>query len=168
MKNFKTITTALATAITLGIGLAWAQSSSQETALKAEIDAIYKGDYRAAYVEKKPELFLKYIADDFVSETIEGQKLNAAMLRQFFPAQFPNIVRTIEHNVSIEDADVLSPTKLAVVVTLNTVVEYKGAAGNYLVNTLGTFRDTWEKRSGKWFEISANQLRLQSISFRRP
>jgi hypothetical protein len=139
-----------------------------ERFLRAEIDAIYKGDYRNAFVNKNPQLFLKYIPDDFVSENVEGQKFNAAGLRQFFPTQFPNMVRTIEHNVSIEDVDVISPTKLSAVVTLNTLIEYKGAAGNYLVYTLGTYRDVWEKRGGQWFEVEGNQLRNQTISFRRP
>ncbi len=139
-----------------------------ERFLRAEIDAIYKGDYRNAFVNKNPELFLKYIPDDFVSENVEGQKFNAAGLRQFFPMQFPNMVRTIEHNVSIEDVDVISPTKLSAIVTLNTLIEYKGTAGNYLVYTLGTYRDVWEKRGGRWFEVEGNQLRNQTISFRRP
>jgi hypothetical protein len=155
-------------ATTIVFGFALAQSSSQENALRAQIDAIYKGDYRAAFVDKKPELFLKYIPDDFQSESIEGQKFNAAGLRQFFPTQFPNMVRTIEHNVSIEDIDVLGPNKLSAVVTLNTLIEYKGATSNYLVNTIGTYRDVWEKRGAQWFEISGDQLRNQVTSFRRP
>lgn len=145
-----------------------AQSSALERSLRAEIDAIYKGDFRAAFVSKKPDLFLKYIPDDFKSESVEGQKFDAAALRQFFPTQFPNMVRTIEHNVSIEDVDVVSANKLSAVVTLNTLIEYKGASGNYLVNTLGTYRDVWEKRNGKWFEIEGNQLRNQTTSYRRP
>jgi hypothetical protein len=158
----------IVTAATLVLGFALAQSSNQENALRAQIDAIYKGDYRAAFVDKKPELFLKYIPDDFQSESIEGQKFNAAGLRQFFPTQFPNMVRTIEHNVSIEDVDVLGPNKLSAIVTLNTLVEYKGATSNYLVNTIGTYRDVWEKRGAQWFEISGDQLRNQVTSFRRP
>jgi hypothetical protein len=150
------------------LGFASAQPLSQEAALKAEIDAIYKGDYRAAFVEKKPELFLKYIPDDFESTTIEGQKFNAAGLRQFFPTQFQTMVRTIEHNVSIEDVDVVGANKLSAVVTLNTLIEFKGAAGNYLVNTIGTYRDLWEKRGTQWFEISGDQLRNQTTSYRRP
>ncbi len=156
----------IATASSFGFG--FAQSTALESTLRAEIDAIYKGDYRAAFVDKKPELFLKYIPDDFISESIEGQKFNAAGLRQFFPSQFPNMVKTIEHNVSFEDVDVISATKLSAVVTLNTLIEYKGAAGNYLVNTIGTYRDVWEKRNGKWFEIEGNQLRNQTTSYRRP
>jgi hypothetical protein len=53
-------------------------------------------------------------------------------------------------------------------VTLNTLIEFKGAAGNYLVNTIGTYRDVWEKREGQWFEIEGNQLRNQTTSYRRP
>jgi hypothetical protein len=159
---------ALPVAAALALGFALAQNSNQETALRAEIDAIYKGDYRAAFVEKKPELFLKYIPDDFQSESIEGQKFNAAGLRQFFPTQFPNMVRTIEHNVSIEDVDLLAPNKLSAIVTLNTLIEYKGATANYLVNTIGTYRDVWEKRGAQWFETSGDQLRNQVTSYRRP
>jgi hypothetical protein len=159
----------LALPVVAALALGFALAQNQETALRAEIDAIYKGDYRTAFVEKKPELFLKYIPDDFQSESIEGQKFNAAGLRQFFPTQFPNMVRTIEHNVSIEDVDVLGTNKLSAVVTLNTLIEFKGATGvNYLVNTIGTYRDVWEKRGAQWFEVSGDQLRNQVTSYRRP
>jgi hypothetical protein len=158
----------IASLAALGIGFTVAQNANLEVALKAEIDAIYKGDYRAAFVEKKPELFLKHIPDDFVSESVEGQKFDAAALRQFFPQQFRTMVRTIEHNVSFEDVDVVSQNLLSAVVTLNTLTEFKSSTGNYLVNTLGTYRDVWEKRGGVWFEISGNQLRNQITSYRRP
>jgi hypothetical protein len=36
------------------------------------LDAIYKGDYQRAFRERKPELFLKHIPDDFKSVSVEG------------------------------------------------------------------------------------------------
>src|SRR5437899_541189 len=66
------------------------------------LNPIYKGDYRTAFVQKQPELFLKHIPDDFKSISIEGNEYDAKALRQVFRQRFTNQVRTIEHNVTIE------------------------------------------------------------------
>lgn len=139
-----------------------------EAQARAALDAVYKGDYRAAFVEKKPELFLKHIPDDFQSVSVEGNRFDAAALRQFFPTQFTNMVRTIEHNVTIEDVDVLPDGTVSAVVTLHTLIEFRGANGNYLVNTVGTYRDAWQNRGGTWFEVRGDQLRHQVTVAPRP
>jgi hypothetical protein len=195
--NTKRATTMALLAATLGIGASTSQAQSATTTTnpattvasppktstapkapipespakatwRSEIDAVYKGDYRNAFVQKKPELFLNHLGDEFINETVEGQTLDAATLKKIFPALFVNMVKTIEHNVSIEEIDVVSPSKANALVTQYTLIEYRGPQGNYLVTTLGTFRDTWEKRGGKLIETSGKQLRNQTITFARP
>lgn len=152
------------------LALASAQTAPlTEDQARAALGGIYKGDYRAAFVEKRPELFLRHIPDDFQSTSVEGNRFDAAALRQFFPQQFTNMVRTIEHNVTIEDVDVLADGTVSAVVTLHTLIEFRGAGGqNYLVNTVGTYRDDWQSRGGTWFEVRGDQLRNQVTTAPRP
>jgi len=145
------------------------QGQMSEEAARREIDGIYKGDYRLAFVEKKPELFLKHIPDDFRSVGVDGATFDAAALRQFFPQQFTTMVRTIEHNVTIEDIDVLPDGTISAIVTLYTLIEYqRQGSGTYFVTTIGTYRDDWVRRNNQWFEIRGNQLRNQTITALRP
>ncbi|WP_102127482.1 hypothetical protein [Deinococcus planocerae] len=140
-----------------------------EAQARAALDGIYKGDYRAAFVDRRPELFLRHIPDDFQSTSVEGNRFDAAALRQFFPQQFQNMVRTVEHNVTIEDVDVLADGTVSAIVTLHTLIEFRGAGGrNYLVNTIGTYRDDWQNRGGTWFEVRGDQLRNQVTTALRP
>jgi hypothetical protein len=141
-----------------------------EDQARREIDAVYKGDYRIAFQERKPELFLKHIPDDFKSVTVEGNEFDATALRQFFPRRFANQVRTLEHNVTIEDVDVLPDGTVSAVVTLYTLEEFRKArgAGTYFVTTIGTYRDAWRKRAGTWYEVRGDQLRNQTITAPRP
>lgn len=158
----------------LALSLSLLTSAHAQSALltepqaRAALDAIYKGDYRAAFVDKRPELFLKHIPDDFQSTSVEGNRFDAAALRQFFPTQFRNMVRTVEHNVTIEDIDVLQGGTVSAVVTLHTLIEFRGANGNYLVNTVGTYRDDWQNRGGTWFEVRGDQLRSSVTTAPRP
>lgn len=144
--------------------------SQSEAQARETIDSIYKGDYRNAFLEKKPELFLKHIPDDFKSVSVEGNAFDAKGLRQFFPLRFANQVRTIEHNVTIEDVDVLSDGTISAIVTLYTLEENKKASGDgtYFVTTIATYRDLWQRRDGNWYEIGGNQLRNQIITAPRP
>ena len=138
-------------------------TASAQTAPLGEAQA------RAAFVEKRPELFLKHIPDDFQSVSVEGNRFDATALRQFFPTQFVNMVRTIEHNVTIEDVDVLADGIVSAIVTLNTLIEFRGQNGkNYLVNTTGTYRDDWQNRGGTWFEVRGDQLRNSVTTAPRP
>jgi hypothetical protein len=162
-----TISSMIAVASTVYVS---AQSRVSEDQARREISAIYKGDYRTAFREKKPELFLKHIPDDFRSVSVEGNEFDAKALRQFFAQRFANQVRLIEHNVTIEDIDVLQDGSISAVVTLYTLEEFKMAksGGTYFVTTIGTYRDTWQKRSGTWYEVRGDQLRNQTITAPRP
>lgn len=146
----------------------FAQTLTEDEA-RLVLDGIYKGDYREAFATKNPELFLKYIADDFTSSFLDGQTFDAEALRQFFPTRFTNQIRLIEHNVTIEDVDVLPDSTVSAVVTLYTVEEFSRAdGGTYLVTTVGTYRDDFQERDGQWYEIRAEQLRNQTITAPKP
>jgi ketosteroid isomerase-like protein len=145
-----------------------AQMLSEDEAAQI-IDSIYKGDYREAFATKDPELFLKHIPDDFTSVQVDGQTFNAEALRQFFPTRFTNQVRLIEHNVTIEDIDILPDNIISAIVTLYTLEEFsKPDGGTYFVTAIGTYRDDWQERDGVWYEIKGTQLRNQTITSPRP
>jgi hypothetical protein len=111
-------------------------------AARRELEALYQGDYRRAFLEKRPELFLKHIAPNFHSTTVDGTEYDAMALRQAFPRQFHNMVRVQEHDVTIEDVEVTSDGAIVAVVTLTTLIEYKSAKGRrYFVTSIGTYRD---------------------------
>jgi hypothetical protein len=146
----------------------FAQTLTEDEAREI-IDGIYKGDFREAFETKNPDLFLKYIPDDFTSTVIDGQTFDAAALRQIFPTRFTNQVRLIEHNVTIEDIDVLPDNTISAVVTLYTLEEFSKPDGStYFITALGTYRDDWQERDGQWYEIRGTQLRNQMITAPRP
>lgn len=133
------------------------------------IDGIYKGDYREAFATKNPSLFLRHIPDDFVPVSGDGQRTDAAGLRQFFPTRFENQVRLLAHNVTTEDVDVLPDGTVSAVVTLYTLEAFaKPGGGTYFVTAIGTYRDSWRERGGRWFEVRGTQLRNQTITAPRP
>jgi hypothetical protein len=140
-----------------------AQTLTEDEA-RAVIDGIY------TFASKNPDLFLKYIPDDFSSRQVDGQIFNAEALRQFFPTRFTNQVRLVEHNVTIEDVDILPDGIISAIVTLTTLEEFTTADGNgtYFVTTIGTYRDDWQERDGQWYEIRGTQLRNQTITSPRP
>jgi hypothetical protein len=147
-------------------------SSSLEPreAARRELDTLYKGDYRRAFLEKRPELFLKHIAPKFHSTAIDGTEYDAPALRRFFPQQFANMVRVHEHNVTIEDVDVAADGAIAAVVTLTTLIEYKGAKGRtYFVTSIGTYHDHFIRSpEGILMETGGDQLRSQTITWPSP
>jgi SnoaL-like domain len=145
-----------------------AQTMSENEA-RDIIDGIYKGDFREAFETKNPDLFLKYIPDDFTSTLVDGQTFDAAALRQFFPTRFTNQVRLIEHNVTIEDVDLLEDGTISAIVTLYTLEEFSKPDGStYFVTAIGTYRDDWQERDGQWYEIRGTQLRNQTITAPKP
>lgn len=148
--------------------ISFAQTLTEDEA-RDIIDGIYKGDFREAFETKNPDLFLKYIPDDFTSALVDGQTFDAAALRQFFPTRFTNQVRLVEHNVTIEDVDVLPDNTVSAIVTLYTLEEFSKPDGStYLVTAIGTYRDDWQERDGQWYEIRGTQLRNQTITAPRP
>jgi ketosteroid isomerase-like protein len=168
--KFFAFTLMLSAMIVAAIPYVGAQPRMSEDRARREIDAIYKGDYRRAFRERKPELFLKHIPDDFTSVSVEGNEFDATALRRFFSQRFANQVRLLEHNVTIEDIDVLQDGSISAIVTLYTLEEFKRAKGSgaYLVTTIGTYRDVWQRRSGTWYEVRGDQLRNQTITAPRP
>lgn len=149
--------------------VAGAPGQLSDEAAHAVLDGIYKGDFRSAFVDKRPELFLRHVPDDFVSTMVDGSRLDAAAVRQAFPQQFATMVRTIEHNVTIEDVDVVGIRSISGVVTLTTLIEHqRPGGGTYIVITVGTFRDDFVLRDGEWLLKRATQLRGQTITSPRP
>ncbi|MGH3875993.1 MAG: hypothetical protein ACRDSK_03045 [Actinophytocola sp.] len=149
--------------------VAEAPEQLSEDAARSVLDGIYQGDFRTAFVDKRPELFLRHVPDDFVSTMVDGSRLDATAIRQVFPQQFATMARTIEHNVTIEDVDVLSKRSISGVVTLTTLIEHRRPGnGTFLVVTVGTFRDDFVLRNGVWMLRQAVQLRGQTITSPRP
>jgi hypothetical protein len=147
-----------------------APADDAEDAARGDLERLYKGDYRAAFVEKRPELFLKHIADDFRSTSVEGMVFDAKALREFFPGMFSSMLRTVEHNVTIEDVDILPNGNIATIVTLYTLIEFRRATGqgSYFVTTIATYRDEFRKTGGVLYSVSGDQLRNQVITAPRP
>ncbi len=145
------------------------EEDARESA-RRELDALYKGDYRQAFVKKKPELFLKHIAPNFHSTLIDGSTYDTKALQQLFPRQFADMVQTHEHNVAIEGVDVAPNGTIDAVVTLSTLIEYKSAQGQkYFVMTIATYHDSFVRAlNGVLLEISGDQLRSQTITWRKP
>jgi hypothetical protein len=143
-----------------------APSANAEAARK-DLTALYEGDYRHAFLEKRPELFLKHIAPNFHSTTVDGTEYDATALRRFFPQQFVNVVRVHEHNVTIEDIDIAKDGTIAAVVTLTTLIEYRNARRrSYFVLTMSTYHDHFIRSSqGMLMETGGDQLRAQTITW---
>ncbi|MBV9392349.1 MAG: hypothetical protein JOY96_10695, partial [Verrucomicrobia bacterium] len=135
----------------------------------AALNGVYKGDYRAAFVEKNPDFFLRHIPDDFQSIAVDGSRFDAAALRAVFPQQFRTIVRTLEHHVTIDNLQVGVDGTVSTIVTLYTLIERHGVdERTYFVTTIGTYRDEWQKRGGMWFQVRGDQLHNQVITDSRP
>lgn len=136
-------------------------------AARQELDDLYKGDYRRAFLERRPELFLKHIAPSFHSIAVDGTEYDAQAIRQFFPRQFTNIFRVHEHNVAIENIDVGRDGAIIAVVTLTTLIEYKNASGRkYFSISIGTYHDHFIRPSkGVLLEVGGDQLRSETITW---
>jgi hypothetical protein len=128
---------------------------------RADLDALYKGDYRSAFVEKQPELFLRHIHDDFTAIQIDGSTATAEQMRQFFPALIGSIEQVIDHNVTIENVEVDDDGQIDAVVTLTTVMHRRSQAGVvYAEISVGTYRDTFVREDdGTLMETRGAQLR---------
>ncbi len=137
-------------------------------AARADLDALYKGDYRRAFVEKTPELFLRHIADEFSSTQIDGSGASAADLRQFMPRYIGSIDRALEHNVTIEQIK-LRGDRIEAIVTLTTSLDLRSPAGAvYNEISVSTYRDTFVRRNGDLYEVSGEQLRSAVTGGPRP
>ncbi|HEU4405463.1 MAG TPA: nuclear transport factor 2 family protein [Polyangiaceae bacterium] len=145
-----------------------AEDADAVAAARDDLDALYKGDYRRAFVEKNPDFFLRHIPDDFTSTQVDGSRARAAELRQFFPQFMAAIERTLEHNVTIEQVKVRGD-RIEAVVTLTTVLDLRSPAGVvYNEISVGTYLDTFVRRDGTLFEVSGEQLRSSVTGGPRP
>lgn len=138
-------------------------------AARADLDALYKGDYRDAFEQKNPDLFLRHISDDFTSTQIDGAVADAELLRQFFPLLIQSIDRVIDHNVTIEDVQ-LEDDRIAAVVTLTTVMDRRSPSNVvYTEISVGTYRDQFVRDvDGELKEVAGDQLRVTVTGAPRP
>ena len=138
-------------------------------AARADLDALYKGDYRNAFEQKNPDLFLRHIADDFTSTQIDGMVANAELLRQFFPLFIQSIDRVIDHNVTIEDVQI-KDDQIEAVVTLTTVMDRRSPANVvYTEISVATYLDKFVRdEDGVLMEVAGDQLRLSVTGAPRP
>jgi hypothetical protein len=138
-------------------------------AARADLDALYKGDYRNAFEQKNPDLFLRHISDDFTSTMVDGTSASAEMLRQFFPLLIQSIDRVIDHNVTIEDVQI-KDDQIEAVVTLTTVMDRRSPANVvYTEISIGTYLDRFVRdEDGVLKEVAGDQLRVSVTGAPRP
>jgi hypothetical protein len=138
-------------------------------AARADLDALYKGDYRNAFEQKNPDLFLRHLADDFTSTLVDGTTASAEALRQFFPLLIQSIERVIDHNVTIEDVQI-KDGQIEAVVTLTTVMDRRSPANVvYTEISVATFLDKFVRdERGVLKEVAGDQLRVSVTGAPRP
>ena len=143
--------------------------STSVEAARADLDALYKGDYRNAFEQKNPDLFLRHISDDFTSTLIDGTSASAEGLRQFFPLLIQSIDRVIDHNVTIEDVQI-KDDRIEAVVTLTTVMDRRSPANVvYTEISVGTYLDKFVRDEvGVLKEVAGDQLRVSVTGAPRP
>lgn len=143
--------------------------STSVEAARADLDALYKGDYRDAFVQKNPDLFLRHISDDFNSTLVDGTSASAEGLRQFFPLLIQSIDRVIDHNVTIEDVQI-KDDRIEAVVTLTTVMDRRSPANVvYTEISVGTYLDQFVRdEDGVLKEVAGDQLRVSVTGAPRP
>ena len=138
-------------------------------AARADLDALYKGDYRNAFEQKNPDLFLRHLSDDFTSTMVDGTSASAEALRQFFPVLIQSIERVIDHNVTIEDVQ-LKDGQIEAVVTLSTVMDRRSPANVvYTEISVATYLDRFVRdEDGVLKEVAGDQLRVSVTGAPRP
>jgi hypothetical protein len=150
-------------------GQAASDDSTSVEAARADLDALYKGDYRNAFEQKNPDLFLRHISDDFTGTLVDGTSASAEVLRQFFPLLIQSIDRVIDHNVTIEDVQI-KDDRIEAVVTLTTVMDRRSPANVvYTEISVGTFLDKFVRdEDGVLKEVAGDQLRVSITGAPRP
>jgi len=143
--------------------------STSVEAARADLDALYKGDYRNAFEQKNPDLFLRHISDDFTATLVDGTIGSAEVLRQFFPLLIQSIDRVIDHNVTIEDVQI-KDDRIEAVVTLTTIMDRRSPANVvYTEISVGTFLDKFVRdKDGVLKEVAGDQLRVSVTGAPRP
>ncbi|HEU4405462.1 MAG TPA: hypothetical protein VFS43_09250 [Polyangiaceae bacterium] len=139
-------------------------------AARADLDALYKGDYRRAFVEKNADLFGRHIAPDLRYSSYDGSTADAEGLKAFVAGRIATIERVVEHSVSLEHVTVDEAGRITAVVTLTTVLDLRSPAGTIYTETgVSTYRDAFVKQAdGSLLEVSAELLRSHTARAPRP
>jgi hypothetical protein len=148
-----------------------AQSASDPAAAaRADLDTLYKGDYRRAFVEKNPELFGRHLSPDLRYSSYDGSSASADELKGIVAGRIASIERVLEHNVTIEHVEVADDGRITAVVTLTTVLDVRSSAGKpYQEVSVGTYRDAFVKRpDGTLLEVQAELMRSHTLVANRP
>jgi hypothetical protein len=138
-------------------------------AARADLDALYKGDYRAAFVSKNPELFTRHISPDLVYSSYDGSTGSADDLKGFVSARIASIDNVLDHDVTIEHVQV-DTGRITAVVTLTTVLDLRSPTGTvYREISVGTYRDAFVKDAdGSLLEVSAQLMRSHTTIAPKP
>jgi SnoaL-like domain len=135
---------------------------------RAQVDALYKGDYNRAWVNKDPSLLGKHFAPTHVVTNIDGTTNTGVEIVEFVRGAQRGLDRVVNHTVSIDDVTV-SGNRIYAVVTNNLVLQYTSPTGQrWVMQNSGTFRDGFERTSDGLKEISAQHLGQLVVSFRMP
>jgi hypothetical protein len=135
---------------------------------KAELDALYKGDYNKAWVNKQPELLGKHFSPQHIVSNIDGTTTTGAEVVELVRGAQQNLDRVPSHTVSIEDVTT-EGNRIYAVVTNNLVLEYKSPAGQkWILHNQGTFRDGFEKTASGLVEVSAQHLGQLVVTYPLP
>jgi hypothetical protein len=144
------------------------QTPAMVAAAKAEIDALYKGDYNKAWVNKAPEMLGRNFAPSHVVTNIDGTTNTGAEVVEFVRGAQRGLDRVASHTVSIEDVTV-SGNRIYAVVTNNLVLEYTSASGRkWIMQNSGTFRDGFERTPNGLREISAQHMAQIVVTYPMP
>lgn len=138
--------------------------------VRTDLDQLYKGDYRRAFVEKNPELFGQHIAPELQYSAYDGSSATGEQLKQIVAGRIALIDRVLDHNVTIENVEVDETGRIVAVVTLTTVLDIRSSANVvYREISVGTYRDTFVKtEEGSLLEVAAHLLRSHVTTSRIP
>jgi hypothetical protein len=136
------------------------EGTEAEAAARADLNALYKGDYRAAFVSKNPELFARHISPELQFVSYDGSSGGAEDLKGFVAARIESIERVLDHRVTIEHVQV-DAGLITAVVTLTTVLDLRSPTGTvYRETSIGTYRDQFTKQpDGSLLEVRAELMR---------
>jgi hypothetical protein len=146
------------------------QTPDPVAAARADLDALYKGDYRRAFFEKNPDLFGRHVAPELTYSSYDGSTADAEGLKAAVASRIATIERASEHNVSIEHVELGADGRITAVVTLTTVLDLRSAAGKvYQEVSVGTYRDAFVKQpDGTLLEVRAELMRSHTLAANRP